>query len=145
MKLKPKPEDDDVVIRRATNGWIAHKASVFEPEHFVTLVYEDDGSHMGEAKAFIRMIREVFPDMVQSKKRGGVSLEVKEYGYADDDGNTTERLAKEISEMPDEEVSRNVKKFFFNPLQTGDGGNTPERIDEQIDWLESVVEQENEE
>lgn len=101
--MKTKIKDDDVVIRRATNGWIAHKASVFEPEHFVTLVYEDDGSSMGEAEAFARMIREVFPDMVQSKKRGGVSLEVEEYGYSDD------------------------------------GGNTPERIDEQIDWLERVV------
>ena len=107
MKLKLKPEDDDVVIRRATNGWIAHKASVFEPQHWVTLVYEDDGSSMGEAKAFIRMITEVFPDMVQSKKRGGVSLDVKENGYS----------------------------------YTDDGGNTPERIDEQIDWLESMVEE----
>lgn len=144
MKLKLKPEDDDIVIRRATNGWIAHKASVFEPEHWVTLVYEDDGSPMGEAKAFMRMIREVFPDMVQSKKRGGVSLDVKEHGYAHDGGNTSERLAKEISEMTDEEVDRNVKKIFFKSPQTDDGGNTPERIDEQIEWLESIVEPEKE-
>ena len=140
--MKLEIEDDDVVIRRATNGWIAYKVSLFEPEHLVTLVYEDDGSPMGEAEAFARMIREVFPDMVQSKKRGGVSLEVKECGYADDSENTTERLAKEISEMPDEEFSRNVKKICFKPLQTGDGGNTPERIDEQIEWLESITEPE---
>ena len=101
--MKPEIKEDDVLITRATNGWIVQKPSVFEPEHLVTLVYEDDGSSMGEAKAFMRMIREIFPDMVQSKKRGGVSLEVKEYGYSDD------------------------------------GGNTPERIEEQIDWLESVV------
>ena len=104
--MKLEIEDDDVVIRRATNGWIAYKVSLFEPEHLVTLVYEDDGSPMGEAEAFARMIREVFPDMVQSKKRGGVSLDVKENGYS----------------------------------YTDDGGNTPERIDEQIDWLESVAE-----
>ena len=103
--MKPEIKEDDVLITRATNGWIVQKLSVFEPEHLVTLVYEDDGSHMGEAKAFTRMVREVFPDMVQSKKRGGVSLEVKEYGYSDD------------------------------------GGNTPERIDEQIDWLESITEE----
>ncbi len=102
--MKSEIKEDDVLITRATNGWIAQKLSVFEPEHLVTLVYEDDGSHMGEANAFARMIREVFPDMAQSKKRGGGSLEVKEYGYSDD------------------------------------GGNTPERIDEQIDWLESVAE-----
>lgn len=140
-----KPEiEDDILIRRATNGWLVQKASACEPDHFVTLVYEDDGSPKGEAEAFARMIREVFPDMVQSKKRGGVSLEVKECGYADGSENTTERLAKEISEMPDEEFSRNVEKIFFKPLQTGDGGNTPERIDEQIDWLESITEPENE-
>lgn len=101
--MKPEIKEDDVLITRATNGWIVQKPSVFEPEHLVTLVYEDDGSQMGEAKAFMRMVREAFPDMIQSKKRGGVSLEVKEYGYSDD------------------------------------GGNTPERIDEQIDWLESVA------
>ena len=106
--MKTKIKDDDVVIRRATNGWVVQRLSVFEPEHLVTLVYEDDGSHMGEAKAFARMLREVFPDMVQSKKRGGLSLDVKEYGYSDD------------------------------------GGNTPERIDEQISWLESVAEPEKE-
>lgn len=104
----PKIEQDDIIIRRAANGWIVYKSSIFEPEHFVTLVYEDDGSSMGEAKAFMRMVREVFPDQVQSKKRGGVSLSAEEYGYADD------------------------------------GGNTPERIDEQIDWLESVAEPEKE-
>ena len=102
--MKSEIKEDDVLITRATNGWIVQKPSVFEPEHLVTLVYEDDGSQMGEAKAFAKMVREVFPDMAQSKKRGGVSLEVKEYGYSDD------------------------------------GGNTPERIDEQIDWLESVAE-----
>jgi hypothetical protein len=105
--MKLKIEDDDVVIRRATNGWIVNKISLFEPEHFVTLVYEDDGSPMGEAEAFARMVREVFPDIVQSKKRGGISLDVKEHGYSYSD----------------------------------DGGNTPERIEEQIDWLESVVEE----
>ena len=103
--MKSEIKEDDVLITRATNGWMVQKLSVFEPEHLVTLVYEDDGSHMGEAKAFARMVREVFPDMVQSKKRGGVSLEVREYGYSDD------------------------------------GGNTPERIDEQIDWLESIAEE----
>ena len=105
--MKLEIEDDDVVIRRATNGWIAYKVSLFEPEHLVTLVYEDDGSPMGEAEAFARMTREIFPDMVQSKKRGGISLDVKEHGYNYND----------------------------------DGGNTPERIQEQIDWLESVVEE----
>jgi hypothetical protein len=66
--MKLKIEDDDVIIRRATNGWIAYKVSLFEPEHLVTLVYEDDGLPMGEAEAFARMVREVFSDMVQSKK-----------------------------------------------------------------------------
>ena len=105
--MKPEIKEDDILITRATNGWIVQKPSVFEPEHLVTLVYEDDGSSMGEAKAFMRMLREVFPDMIQSKKRGGVSLDVKEHGYNYSD----------------------------------DGGNTPERIQEQIDWLESVVEE----
>lgn len=103
--MTPKIEQDDIIIRRATNGWIVFSSSVWGEDEFKMLVYEEDDSEVGEARAFIRMMREVFPDMVQSKKRGGVSLDVKEYGYADD------------------------------------GGNTPERIDEQISWLESMVEE----
>ena len=41
--MKPEIKEDDVLITRATNGWIVQKLSVFEPEHLVTLVYEDDG------------------------------------------------------------------------------------------------------
>ncbi len=108
--MKPEIEEDDVLIRRATNGWIVQKVSACEPGHFITLVYEDDDSSWGEAKAFMRMIKETFSSEVQSKKRGGVSLEVKEHGYDYND----------------------------------DGGNTPERIEEQIDWLESIVEPEKE-
>jgi len=35
-----------------------------------------------------------------------------------------DQLAKEIAEMSDEEVGRNVKKFFFNPLQADDSFET---------------------
>ena len=103
--MKPEIKENDIVIRRAANGWIVHKSSAYEPGYFITLVYEDDGTPSGNNEAFIRMLRENFSEVIQSKKQGGISLEVKEHGYAYSD----------------------------------DGGNTPERIDEQISWLESIA------
>lgn len=36
-----------------------------------------------------------------------------------------DQLAKEIAEMSDEEVGRNVKKFFYNPLEADDDFEPP--------------------
>ena len=37
-----------------------------------------------EAEAFIRMIRENFYDLMQSKKQGGITLQIAEKGYGEE-------------------------------------------------------------
>jgi len=80
--MKPNIEDTDIIIRRAANGWVAFSGSEYESDHFITSVYEDDESEWGEHKALIGLIQEHFSDFTQSKKHGGIKLEVRENGYA---------------------------------------------------------------
>ena len=83
--MKPEIEDTDIIIRRAANGWIVFSGSEYEADHFITTVYEEDDTEWGEHEALIHLIREQFCDLVQSKKRGGIKLEVREKGYSFDE------------------------------------------------------------
>ena len=78
--MKPEIEDTDIIIRRATNGWIVFSGSEHEADYFMTTVYED-GDAWGEQEALIHLFREHFSYYVQSKKQGGIKLEVREKGY----------------------------------------------------------------
>ena len=80
--MKPEIEDTDIIIRRAANGWIVFSASEYEADHFMATVYEEDETEWGEHETLIHLIREQFCDLVQSKKRGGIKLEVRVKGYA---------------------------------------------------------------
>ena len=78
--MKPEIKDTDIIIRRAANGWIAFTGSEHEADHFMTTVYEDVDA-WGEQEALIHLFREHFSYYVQSKKQGGIKLEVREKGY----------------------------------------------------------------
>ena len=80
--MKPEIEDTDMIIRRAANGWIVFSGSEYEEDHFMTTVYEEDETEWGKQEALIHLIQEQFCDLVQSKKRGGIKLEVREKGYS---------------------------------------------------------------
>ena len=80
--MKPEIKDTDIIIRRAANGWIAFTGSEYEADYFMTTVYEDTGTEWGEQEALIGLIREHFSMYTQSKKQGGIKLEVREKGYA---------------------------------------------------------------
>jgi len=79
--MKPEIEYEDIIIRRAANGWIVFTGSEYEEDHFITTVYEAD-EPWGEQEALIRLFREHFSGYTQSKKVGGIKLEVREKGYA---------------------------------------------------------------
>ena len=83
--MKPEIKDTDIIIRRAANGWIVFSGSEYEEDHFMTTVYEEDETEWGEHETLIHLIREQFCDLVQSKKRGGIKLEVRVKGYAFED------------------------------------------------------------
>jgi hypothetical protein len=80
--MKPDIEDTDIIIRRAANGWIVFSGSEHEADHFMTTVYEEDETEWGEQEALIHLFREHFSGYTQSKKQGGIKLEVRVKGYA---------------------------------------------------------------
>jgi hypothetical protein len=78
--MKPEIEDTDIIIRRAANGWIVFSGSEYEEDHFMTTVYEDV-EPWGEGGGLIHLFREHFSGYTQSKKQGGIKLEVREKGW----------------------------------------------------------------
>ena len=89
--MKPNIEDTDIIIRRAANGWIVFAGSEYEEGCLATTVYEERETEWGEHEALINLFHEHFPGYTQSKKHGGIKLEVREKGYdseEEDGGNT---------------------------------------------------------
>lgn len=87
--MKPEFTEGDILIRRVSNGWVvfcnALDAHTYgSPEGILTLVYEESDVAFDEPATFIRLLRENFPDIIQSKKCGGVKLEVAEKGYGEE-------------------------------------------------------------
>ena len=80
--MKPEIEDTDIIIRRAANGWIVFSGSEYEADNFMTSVHEDTETEWGEQEALMHLFREHFSMYTQSKKQGGIKLEVREKGYA---------------------------------------------------------------
>ena len=90
--MKPKIEDTDIIIRQAANGWIVFSASgdrgigsVYEEDHFVATLYEESYGEWGEHEALIHLFREHFFGYTQSKHRGGIKLEVRVKGIANEE------------------------------------------------------------
>ena len=83
--MKPEIEDTDIIIRRAANGWIVFSGSEYDEDHFMTSVHEDTETEWGEQEALMHLFREHFSYYVQSKKQGGIKLEVREKGYASEE------------------------------------------------------------
>ena len=83
MKLQVDFAHGDIVIKRAMNGWIATTGSEYDDEITVTSVYEDpEYGEYAESNSLLYLIREQFDSYVQTKKRGGIKLEVREKGYS---------------------------------------------------------------
>ena len=89
--MKPEIEATDLIIRRASNGWLVFTGSEYEQDHFIASVYEEDDSEWGEHEALIRLIQEHFNEFTQSKKHGGIKIEMCEKGYSFEEEEDDER------------------------------------------------------
>jgi hypothetical protein len=89
--MKPNIEDTDIIIRRVSNGWIVFSGSEYEEDHFIVTVHEEGETEWGEHEALIGLFREHFDGYTQSKKMGGIKLEVREKGYAFEEDEEDER------------------------------------------------------
>jgi hypothetical protein len=92
MKLQVDFAHGDIVIKRAMNGWIATTGTEFDDEITVTSVYEDpEYGECAESNSLLYLIREQFDSYVQTKKRGGIKLEVREKGYSYEEDEEVEK------------------------------------------------------
>lgn len=82
--MKPEFTEGDILIRRATNGWIVFSSCYDAPGGVQVLLYEDADMAFEEAEAFIRLIKENFRGLVQTKKQGGLKLEIAQEGYGEE-------------------------------------------------------------
>mgnify|MGYP003149881439 CR=1 FL=1 len=78
--MKPTIESGDIIIRRASNGWIIFVESEHEPAHFITFLYEIPDTEFGEQECFMNLLGAEFPGQFQSKHRGGIRMELRTKG-----------------------------------------------------------------
>jgi hypothetical protein len=131
--MKPEIEDTDIIIRRADNGWIVFSGSEYEEGHFITTVYEETMTEWGEAETLMHLLREHFSEYVQSKKRGGIKLEVQEKGYALEDGEEQNNVhcVVKVQEAPNGELFIELPQKLIDQLgwEAGD----------EVEWDESEI------
>ena len=77
-------EENVIKIRRVFNGFIVDFQSADE-EH-VQSVYEDGfgDDEFAEQSALINLLFDHFGYLFQTKKRGGISIEIKRHGYGEE-------------------------------------------------------------
>ncbi|MBC8408866.1 MAG: hypothetical protein H8E12_09130 [Rhodobacteraceae bacterium] len=141
--MKPEIKDTDIIIRRADNGWIVFSGSEYEEGHFITTVYEETMTEWGEAKTLIHLLREHFSGYTQSKKLGGIKLEVSLKGYAlenDEEQNMTkddanvhnnDHYVTKVQELPNGELFVELPQKLIGQLgwECGD----------EVEWDESEI------
>jgi hypothetical protein len=92
MKLQVDFAHGDIAIRRVSNGWVVYSGSEYEEDHFITAVYEDpEYGEAAESNSLLHLIQEQFDSYIQTKKRGGIKLEVREKGYSYEEDEEVEK------------------------------------------------------
>ncbi len=79
--MKPEIEDTDIIIRRAANGWIVFSGSEYIDGHSITTFHVPDETEWGEHEALANLIHAHFSHLTQSKRRGGIKMEVRRKGW----------------------------------------------------------------
>ena len=81
IKVKSDLESSELIIKRVSNGWVVYSGSGNQSDHTRITVYEEGEGEWGEHEALVQLIQENFIHLVQSKKRGGIKMEVREKGW----------------------------------------------------------------
>ena len=79
--MKPTYEQGDILIRRASNGWVAIANSVYESDQIETSVYSDsEDMECGDSDSLVDLLIEHFSCYLQSKRTGGMVITAKHNG-----------------------------------------------------------------
>jgi len=83
--MEPDYAKGDIVIKYASNGLIAISASENHEDHAILTLYEDGGGTFGGSEALIELLQEHFGHLMQSKRAGGLKMEVVLGGYENEE------------------------------------------------------------
>jgi|TARA_Y100000294_G_scaffold157561_1_gene159242 hypothetical protein len=84
--MKPTIESGDIIIRRASNGWIVFAESEHD-QFWRTFLYEIPETEFGEQECFMNLMGAEFPGQFQSKHRGGIKMELRTKGREAEEDN----------------------------------------------------------
>ena len=76
--------ENDIVIKRVSNGWVVNHTSESDSNHVLTKVFEDSQDlnfDIDSAYSLISTLYYCFDEYLQSKKSAGIVIELKEKGY----------------------------------------------------------------
>ena len=121
--MKPEILDTDIVIRRASNGWIVFTGSEYEPDYFIMSVYEDEETDMGECQSLKGLIQENFSMYMLTKGHGGININILPYGhnkFSDEeyaghymDPNLMNKVTKPCLDNKEGEASPKSKEEYY--------------------------------
>ena len=80
-------DEDDLVIRRVSNGWLVNFVSPNDENFIMSKVFEDtdDTFNIAAASSLRNLIHECFNSYIQSKRCPGLVISLKEKGWCEDE------------------------------------------------------------
>ena len=80
-------EEDDLLIRRVSNGWLVKSVSSNDESYIISRVFEDTDCsfNIAAASSLQNLIHECFDSYIQSKRCPGLVISLKESGWCEDE------------------------------------------------------------
>lgn len=124
--------DGAITIVREENGWLVRVLHQEDERRWTVIdsVYEDDDGEQGPAEALARALVEAFGDRIQSKRKGGLVVDVQEHG-------------REDAEAVEDEVRHDAFAAAWKALD-GRKADLEEAYEEYVKGLEEEEEEEDE-
>ena len=80
-------KEDDLVIRRVSNGWLVKTVSPNDENYIITRVFEDSNHdfNISAASSLRNLIHECFDVYMQSKRCSGLTINLNLRGWCEDE------------------------------------------------------------
>ena len=80
-------DEDDLVIRRVSNGWLVNFVSPNDENFIMSKVFEDTDNafSIAAASSLRNLIHECFDSYIQSKRCPGLKISLNERGWSEDE------------------------------------------------------------
>ena len=79
-------DEDDLIIRRVSNGWLVKSLSEHDSNYLLRKVFEDsDGEfNIAAANSLRNLIYEYFDSYIQGKRCPGIVINIKQKGWSEE-------------------------------------------------------------